>query len=914
MIHFGAPLVLLGLGLLPLVALAMRGRGRRRGLVALRMVAIALLVAAAAGMEVRGAVPDLTVVLTTDRSDSIGPDGARIVRTFLDEVRARAGAEHRVGLVTFGADTILEEAPTTQPRLSLASRPRSDGTNIAAAIERSLAALPEGSGGRIVLFTDGQATAGNLSAALAAARARSVELAVVPIAPEASPEVMVEAVTMPESIAIGERVPVVVTIRATAAADAALRVRGNGKLLLARELRLRPGRTHIELEPLATQAGLLRVEAAIDPSPDGEAGNNRAFALAFVQGRPAVLYVASSPGPLAEALQTQGLNLRRVNPAQLPSAAAAYHGTAAVVLDDVPAFLLSPQQMAALGDFVRVGGGGLIAVGGVRSFGIGGYAGTPLEEALPVSMDVRHRLAIPSMAIVLVLDASGSMGSFGNELAKVELAKETAQSVIDLLGERDLVGIVAFDQSPRWLIPLTPAAQRTRILDAVSRIKAGGGTNLHPALVSARDALRRVEAKVKHSIVLSDGQTDPGDFRGLATAMADERITISTVAVGRDADLEIMRNIAAWGRGRTYVARDLFSIPQILTAEALLATRAYVIEETFAPRIVGAPGILASLGALPPLHGYLATAPKPAAEQAVVSHQDDPIVATWTYGLGRAVAITTDARFRWTAAWARWSQAPRFWSQAVRWAMSRETGALDAHVNIEADKVRVVLDARAADGSPLIAWEAQAIVVGDAGEVARAPMSQTQPGWYEVTLPLPPPGAYLVSVLARDGLRPVGGAALPLAVPYSPELRQVGLNRATISQLIEAADARVISTPAEALAPPARPARRSRPVWPVFGGVALLGFVVEVALRRIPAIEHQMGRLFAAAVAFVRRAPPPEQVAEDTEYAAADRWRIDDPAEAAARAASMEAAARLYIARLRRQRGEGEGPAGPGRG
>ncbi|MGH2404532.1 MAG: VWA domain-containing protein, partial [bacterium] len=305
MIRFAAPVVLLALGLLPLVVLALRGRGRRRGLVALRMIAMALLVASAAGMEVRGAVRDLTVVLAVDRSDSIDPEGARLVRAFLDDVRARAGAEHRVGLVTFGADAVLEEAPTTQPRLALVSRPRPEGTNIAAAIDRSLAALPEGSGGRIVVLTDGQATAGNLSASLAAARARGVELAVVPIASSPGPEVLVEEVSMPPAIAIGEQVPVVVTLRATAAAEASLRVRGNGVLLLARELRLRPGRTHVTLEPVATQPGLLRVEAAIEPTPDGEPGNNRAFAMAFVQGRPTVLYAGAPPGPLPGTLEAQ---------------------------------------------------------------------------------------------------------------------------------------------------------------------------------------------------------------------------------------------------------------------------------------------------------------------------------------------------------------------------------------------------------------------------------------------------------------------------------------------------------------------------------------------------------------------------------------------------------------------------------
>jgi Mg-chelatase subunit ChlD len=900
MIRFAAPAVLAGLALLPLVAVVLRGRAVRPVLVVLRMLVIAMLILAAAGMEISTAANDLTVIFAADRSDSIGPDGARTLRTFLDEVRTRTAPEQRAGLVTFGADAILEEIPSNQPRLALATQPRSDGTNLAAAIQRSLQALPDGAGQRVVLMTDGQANAGNLTEAVAAMRGRGVELAVVPLASGPAPEVLIEDVTMPSTLAVGERLPVTVTIRATEAADATLKVRGNGALLLARELKLKAGRTTIEVEPQATQPGLLRVDALIDANPDTEPANNRAFALAFVQGQPFILYVGEPAGPLPAALEAQGLTVRRISPAQLSVSPAAYQGTAAVVLDDVPAFSLSPRQTAALRDYVRLAGGGLVAIGGTRSFGIGGYSGTPLEEALPVSMDVRHRLAIPSMAIILVIDASGSMGSFGIELAKVEVAKEIAQSTIDFMGERDLVGVLAFDQQPRWLVQPTPASQRARILDAVSRIKAGGGTNMYPALLEARSVLRRLEAKVKHVIVLSDGQTDPGDFRTLTTAMSDDRITISTVAVGRDADLEIMKNIATWGRGRSYVAKDLYSIPQILTAEALLATRAYVIEERFAPKASGVAGVLGDLGAIPPLRGYLATAPKPAADIGLVSHQDDPILATWTYGLGRAAVVTTDARNRWTAEWTGWPNAARFWSQVVRWTMSREVGSLDVHAGIEEDHIRVVLDARDGEGSPIVSLTAVATVAGDRVRPLQLELKQTRPGWYEATTPLPPAGAYLLTVVASEGGRPAGRSSVPVAVPYSPELRQVGLNRALISYLTEAAGAKVIFRPADALAPPANPVRRARPVWPLFASLALTGFVAEVTLRRIPAVEHHLSRVASIVVAFVRRQPPPEQVVEDEEYAAADRWRIEEPAEAAARAASMEAAARLYIARLRR--------------
>lgn len=908
MIRFSAPQVLAGLLLVPVIVAALRGRSRRRALVVLRAASVGLLVLAAAGMEVARSVTDVAVVLAVDRSDSVGHEGARLARAFLDEVRSMAGPGRRVGLVTFGAEAVLEEVPDARPRLAMASRPRPGRTNVAAALERSLAALPEGGAARIVLLTDGRANAGDLAPALAALRARRVELAVVPIASDPGPDVVVEEVTMPAEVSVGEQIPVTVTLRATAPAHAELRVRANGALLLSREVALRPGRTHVGLDPVATQPGMLRVDAVVDATPDGEPGNNRAFALARVSGPPFVIYASPQPGPLARALEAQGLVVRRSSPSDLPASTAGYQGAAAVVLDDLPAYLLTQRQMAAIRDHVRLTGGGLVVVGGSRSFGIGGYAGTPLEEALPVSMDVRHRLLTPSLAVILVLDASGSMGSFGTELAKVELAKETAQSVVDLLGERDLIGVLAFDQEPRWLVRPTRALDRARILDAVSRIKAGGGTNMYPALAAARDALRQVEARVRHVIVLSDGQTDPGPFRTLVTGMAGERITVSTVAIGRDADLDIMRDVAGWGMGRAYVAQDIYSIPQIMTAEAMLATRAYVVEERFIPRLGPAPAVLADLGAVPALLGYLVTTPRPSAEVALLSPHDDPIVASWTYGLGRAAAVTTDARFRWTVEWASWPQVARFWSQVVRFAAARDVGPLDAHAEVTPDGLRIVLDARTADGEPLVTLHAAAAVAGEPGEVVSARLEQTRPGWYEAALPLPAPGAYLVKVTASGRGAPAGEATLPLAVPYSPELNHTGLDRAYILHLVESAGARVVTTPAEALAPPERPARRSHPVWPALAGAALAAFVAEVTLRRIPAVEEGLARLAAAATAAVRRQPAPRQAEEDAEYAAADRWRIEEPAEAAARAASMEAAARLYIARLRRQKEAGTTP------
>jgi len=56
----------------------------------------------------------------------------------------------------------------------------------------------------------------------------------------------------------------------------------------------------------------------------------------------------------------------------------------AIILGNIEASFFTHDQLAMLGDFVNVRGGGLLFLGGRRSFAEGGYAGTPLAEVMPV--------------------------------------------------------------------------------------------------------------------------------------------------------------------------------------------------------------------------------------------------------------------------------------------------------------------------------------------------------------------------------------------------------------------------------------------------------------------------------------------------------------------------------------------------
>lgn len=895
--------------LLPLVAVVLglgrRHRGRRwHAATYLRAAGVFLLVLALAGPAVP--VPDrgARVLFLVDRSLSVTAEG----RAQEDSAVARAVAamrpQDRAGIVAFGGTPVLSSPPEPSlPLVDPGTVPEPDATDIAAAIEFGLRVLGSEGTRRLVLLSDGAATQGHAVAAARAAAATGVTIDAIPVGGPTGPEVLVDSVRAPPVARVGEQVEVDPVLWASDPADAVVVLRRNGQVVGRRRLGLRPGFTAVRFLDHLDSPGVLRYGVEVTASPDTLAANNRGGAVVVVQGRPQVLFVARSPASLPRWLGGQHLSVDVRPPDALPADLVGLAPYGAVVLDDVPATDLSAGQQETLRRYVDHMGGGLVVIGGPHSYGVGGYAGTPLEDVLPLRMDVRQRAAVPTVAVVVVIDSSGSMEAFGSELAKEELAKEIASSVIDHLSPHDQIGVLSFDQEYRWLVPLTEARYRGQILDQVARIRAGGGTVMYPALAEAHRALTRSAARLRHVVVLSDGLTETGDFRALASAMARERITVSTVAIGGDADVGFMRELARWGGGRSYVAKDLYSIPEIFTTEAFLAVRSYIVEErTPLERRGRGASPLEGIPSPPPVEGYVAATAKDRADVVLASPRSDPVLATWRYGLGRVAAFTSDDGLRWTASWATWRDVAHFWSQLVRWTLRDEGRGLYLLVSSARGTARAVLEARHPDGGP---WDGLR-VLGDvelpAGGHRTVVFDQTAPGRYEAAWQASVPGVYTVTAAARDHRSSVGTRSAGVVVPYSPELRPATGGAALLSQIVETSGGRILRDPGEAFR--RGPGTGRQDAWPLLASLALGVLVVEVAVRRAPALVQQLA-LVGAWLQFRRSADPlraARRREEDAAYDSADRWAAEDARYADERTRaqrSMEEAAQVYISRLR---------------
>jgi secreted protein with Ig-like and vWFA domain len=252
----------------------------------------------------------------------------------------------------------------------------------------------------------------------------------------------------------------------------------------------------------------------------------------------------------------------------------------AVVLADVPATSMTLQQMDWLKQYVMEFGGGVAILGSENSFGLGGYYKAPVEEVLPLIS--RFEKENPSLAMALVMDKSGSMQGL-----PIELARQAAKASVEVLSARDQIGVIGFDGQPQIISELRPASESDAIQAAIDSLAADGGTNVYLGMVAGKDMLDNATAKIKHMIVMTDGQTGAADFHGMVQAMTESGITVSSVALGNSAARELLSTIVEMGRGRYYETVDQATVPQIFTKETMQASRSAIKEDLYSSLLVG---------------------------------------------------------------------------------------------------------------------------------------------------------------------------------------------------------------------------------------------------------------------------------------------------------------------------------------
>lgn len=824
------------------------GAWRRWAALGLRTVICLALVFAIAGFQWLLPVEGMNVFFVLDRSDSIPSGQQDAAKGLVNQLAGLKKKDDKAGVIIFGTDASIDRMPNEKIDLekveAVVDTQRSD---LASAIRLATAAFAETGQKRIVLMSDGNENIGDVMAAVAGAKSQGATVDVVPLGVTRGNDVFVQKVQVPAKLKKGQPFEAKIFVQADQAQKATVRLYRNEQFLGEQTVQLEAGKNLFSFPQTLPDQGFFNYDVRVDAVGDSLPQNNRATAFASVKGDPRVLLISGEPDQdetLAAALRSARLDVKVVGLSGLPNSLAEMDSYDAIFISNLSAGDLGRDTMSLLEAAVRDFGVGLVCVGGENSFAAGGYRNTPLETTLPVSMELDSKKVLPPGAVVLVMH--GMEFANGNQVAR-----DCALGVLGALGPADEMGVILWDGTDQWVYELQKVGNKSAAGRAIAGMNQGDLGSFQGVLEESYKALKKSKASLKHIIVFSDGDPAPPSAALMQQIVAD-RITVSTVLIAGHVGPQTMMSIAEQGRGRFYNVTSPSMLPQIFIKETAVILKSAIYEEPFKPQVRSASEVTRGIAGAdyPQLLGYVATSLKPRAETPLLTHKGDPLLAHWQYGLGRAVAFTSDARAKWGKNWLGWERYRQFWSQIAQWSLRRLENA-DFTSEVIVDKGEGVINVEALDekGNYKNFMNLQAAVVSPKGERMTVRLEQTGPGHYEAKFPTKEVGGYLLNLMQVENGQAVAGQVVGASVNFSPEFAAGEPNLNLLRRITETGGGKLLD--------PGKPGtdnpfthdrvktKRPLDLWEWLLKLAVILFVFDVGVRRIDLDREEWAKVTA---------------------------------------------------------------------
>lgn len=825
-LSFLSPWYLVLLALIPAVwwysyrKLAGLGAVRRIVVLIVRSLVLLGIIFALAEVQIVKSSDRLTVIFLLDQSLSIPAQSREAMIKYVNaEIKKHRKERDRVGVIVFGRDAAIEIPPyddSVQLSEKIESMFDPEHTNLAAAMKLAQASFPEDAAKRIVIISDGNQNLDNAAEQALGLAQAGVGIDVMPIRYQARSEIIVDRVAIPPDVRRGQPFDIRVVVTNTATSNAAGDGQVPGRLVLSRNagghtdilsdehVVLPPGKKVFTIRQNIDSPNFYTYEARFIPDrsdDDAMPQNNRATAFTYVQGKGRILFIEDGErqgefNMLVNRLCKQGLEIDLQSTKQLFTSLAELQPYDSVILADVPRstsqdIAFSDAQIAMLVRNTQQMGAGLIMIGGPNSFGAGGWTGTDLEKAMPVDFQIKSAKVVPNGALAMIMHASEMAD--GNHWQKV-----IAREAIKALGPNDYCGILHWSGTDQWLWGgglLQVGQNRDQMLARLDRMTPGDMPQFEPAMLLAKQGFSKVPAAaVKHMIIISDGDPSPPGS-GILTALKDMQVTVSTVGVGTHGApfSAALSSIASATGGKYWEVKNANALPRIFQREARRVARPLIWEKfPVNPRVRFPHEILSGINdPLPPIKGFVLTDKKenPLVETLLTSPEpvgdkNNTVLATWTYGLGKAVILTTDAGARWAGDWVGNELYDKLFGQMVRWSMrpAGGSGKFTVASDISDGQARFVINALDKNDEFLNFLNMSGTAVGPDMQPVAMKIDQSAPGRYVGSFPVKDAGSYFIMVSPGANQSPIRTG---INVPYSAEYRELTPNEALLDQLVE---------------------------------------------------------------------------------------------------------------------------------
>ena len=665
--------------LIPMLATCWAWPLPNKTLLSLRVMSLLLIVLALSGFALTLNSRAGTIVVVADRSDSMPSDSKAHQKEIIEALQKSMGPNDRLAVVSFGRHPALEQTPRTGQFSGFVSRVPKDGSDLAGAIDMGLSLIPLEHPGRLLLLTDGKWTGKHPFSLAAKASSRALPIDYQTMKRSNAGDTAIMRVDAPKQVQPGESFIFTSWLYAPIKQKVTYTL-SRGNTVIAQGTRLlKSGSNRLLFRDKSSITGMHNYTLRIKPSgKDPVPENNSAEFIVSVQGNKPILHVGPHKmSGLPLLLQKANMKVTSLAPNEVNWSLSGLSSFSSVILENVPANKIGRAGMEHLAAWVKNTGAGLMMTGGRSSYGPGGYYRSPLEPVLPVSMELRKEHRKLSLAIVVALDRSCSMGAVTSTgETKMQLANIAAAQSVQMLSAIDEFGAIAVDSAPHTIVSLMPvkdkAAIRSRLLSIGS---SGGGIYVYEALKRSVDMLRGARAKTKHIILFADtaDAEQPGKYKTLLKECETLGITVTVIGLGEkmDKDVPFLTDVAKRGKGRLLITNRADDLPRLFAQDTFIVARSAFLDEI--TKVQWGAGLhqitQLTFAQPPPIGGYNLCYQRPKASlvSQTVDEYNAPFVSSWQVGLGRAVAYTGEIDGKYTGPFAKWDKLGSFVTSLTRW-------------------------------------------------------------------------------------------------------------------------------------------------------------------------------------------------------------------------------------------------------
>ncbi|MCR5823872.1 MAG: VWA domain-containing protein [Lachnospiraceae bacterium] len=800
----------------------------------LRGLVFCLLIFALSGVSFLQKGTNIATVFIVDASDSTKEHVARITDFVNSAIKTKTSRDY-VGVVSVGKNPYVENFVSENVIYhGVQTNVDPSATNLRDAVSLALSLMPDGYARRIVILSDGAENVGNLKDTVSDVTLAGCDVKTYTLPSSTASEVYVSNVTVPDNVGTDEIFKVMVEVESNVSTTAVVSLYQGRKLTDRKTVNLSKGTSLIPFYDTQTDAGLKTYKVTVEAVDDTISLNNEYSAYTNISQKAPILLLE---GTLSDAEQlyrmfsSMGIDCKKLPAASAPEAISEMLEYSGIVLCNVSVLDLPKGFMENIASYVKDYGKGLIACGGRNSFALGLYKDTPLEAILPVEMDIDGEAEIPSMAIMFVIDHSGSMGSLGGTGSKLEDAKRALIGSLETLRSEDSVGVIAFDDSYSRVVPLQKLGNDTDdIKNAVGTIEIRGGTNIYPAVEAAANDLSKYDATIKHIILLTDGQDSFNSYNNLILRLKEKNITLSAIAIGDDCNEPLMDQLSRSTGGRMYVVKENNKLPQIFAQEIYFTQNEYLVDRPGPVYLTSSDDIIREVAAngIPDIKAYIATTLKARAIQLFETEDEYPLLSYWQYGLGKTVAWTSDVTGNWSGNFFAWENNTLLWNNLIQLITQKNT-ADGAYATVTQELSSATVKYHTDDYTA--GTTVTAVITDDQGNTNEVPLLPKSPGEFATDFDLTSEGVYSIAIKQSENGIVTSGVTTAAIKKYSPEYT-FNTDTGLLTEYTRLVGGTEITSPAQVFTNSIRLVKAMKDITVPILLTALLLFILDIAYRR----------------------------------------------------------------------------------